>query len=106
MLISPAFAQNATPAGGDILNMILPFVMVFAIIYFLVIRPQNKRQKQHQEMLAALRRGDIIVTQGGIIGKVAKIDGDEVQLDVAENTRITIVKGMIISVRAKTEPAD
>ncbi len=106
MLISPAFAQTAAPASGDILNMILPFVMVFAIIYFLVIRPQNKRQKQHQEMLAALRRGDVIVTQGGIIGKVAKIDGDEVQLDVAENTRITIIKGMIISVRSKTEPAD
>lgn len=106
MFISLAFAQAAAPASTNFFNMLFPLVMVFGIIYFLVIRPQNKRQKQHQEMLNSLRRGDTVVTQGGLVGKVAKLDENEVQLDIAENTRVTIIKGMIISVRSKTEPAN
>lgn len=106
MFISPAFAQSAAPAGGGLLELLFPFIMVFGIIYFLVIRPQNKRQKEHKAMLEALRRGDTIVTQGGIIGKVAKVEETEVQVDIAEKTRVTVVKAMIVNVRSKSEPAE
>ncbi|MGC6511430.1 MAG: preprotein translocase subunit YajC [Parvibaculales bacterium] len=106
MFISPAFAQSAAPAGGGLFEMLFPFIMVFGIIYFLVIRPQNKRQKEHKAMLEALRRGDTVVTQGGLVGKVAKVDETEVQVDIAEKTRVTVIKTMIINVRAKNEPAD
>ena len=106
MIISPALAQSAAPSGGGLFEMLFPFIMVFGIIYFLVIRPQNKRQKEHKAMLEALRRGDTVVTQGGLIGKIAKVDETEVQIDIADKTRVTVIKAMIINVRAKNEPAD
>ncbi|MGC6475284.1 MAG: preprotein translocase subunit YajC [Parvibaculales bacterium] len=107
MFISPAFAQTATAAGGpSLLSSLLPFLIIFAIIYFLIIRPQNKRQKEHAAMLDALRLGDKVITQGGIVGKVAKVDETEVQIDIAENTRVTVIKSTILSVQNKSEPAD
>lgn len=104
MLISPAYAQN-TAAGGSLFELLFPLVMVFAIIYFMILRPQQKRQREHANMVEALRRGDTVVTQGGLVGKVVKVAEDEIEVDIAENTRVSVIKSMIISVRAKGEPA-
>ncbi|MEE3081409.1 MAG: preprotein translocase subunit YajC, partial [Pseudomonadota bacterium] len=68
--------------------------------------PQNKRQKEHQNLIDGLRRGDTVVTQGGLIGKIAKVEENELQVDVAKDVRITIVRSMILTVRSKTEPAE
>lgn len=106
MFISPAFAQGAPAGGGDFLISILPFVMIFVIIYFLIIRPQQKRVKDHKEMVAGVRRGDTVVTNGGLIGKVTKvIDDHEAQIEVADGVRVKIVRQMISDVRSKGEPA-
>jgi len=72
----------------------------------MIIRPQNKRQKEHQNLIDGLRRGDTVVTQGGLIGKIAKVEENEIQIDVAKDVRITIVRSMILTVRSKTEPAE
>ena len=72
----------------------------------MIIRPQNKRQKEHQNLIDGLRRGDTVVTQGGLIGKIAKVEENELQIDVAKDVRITIVRSMILTVRSKTEPAE
>ena len=104
MLISPAYAQS-TAAGSSLFELLFPLVMVFAIIYFMILRPQQKRQREHTNMVEALRRGDTVVTQGGLVGKVAKVAEDEIEVDINENTRVSVIKSMIISVRAKGEPA-
>ena len=105
MLISPAYAQSAS-GGAAIFEMLFPLLMVFAIIYFMILRPQARRQKEHTAMIEAVRRNDTIITQGGLIGKVAKVGDDEVEVDFGENTRVKVVKSMIISVRSKSDPAD
>ena len=106
MFISPAFAQGAPAGGGDFLISIMPFVLIFVIIYFLIIRPQQKRVKAHKDMVAGIRRGDTVVTNGGLIGKVTKVvDDNEAQIEVAEGVRVKIVRHMISDVRAKGEPA-
>ncbi|MBC2859574.1 preprotein translocase subunit YajC [Stappia sp. 28M-7] len=106
MLISPAYAQGAGGAGStDILMSLLPFVLIFVIMYFLIIRPQRQRMKQHQEMVSNLRRGDTVVTAGGLIGKVSKVvDDGEVQLELAEGLKVRAVRSMITEVRSKSEP--
>lgn len=105
MLITPAYAQTAG-GGSEILVTIFPFVIVFAIIYLLILRPQQKRIKEHQAMVSGIRRGDTVVTSGGILGKVTKvIDDNEVQVEIAENTRVRVVRSTISDVRSKTEPA-
>jgi len=107
MFITPAFAQAAAPTGGGgLLIQLLPFILIFAIIYFLILRPQQKRAKAHRELVSALRRGDAIVTSGGIIGKVAKvIDDHEISVEVAEGIRIKILRSSVTDVRSKGEPA-
>jgi len=107
MLVTPAFAQSATGAGGnDMLISLIPFVLIFVIMYFLIIRPQRQRVKDHQEMIAGLRRGDTVVTSGGLIGKVTRvIDDGELQLELAEGVKVRVVRAMIQDVRAKGEPA-
>lgn len=105
MLISNAFAQAAAaPAGGDALMQLLPFIFIFVIMYVLIIRPQQKRMKELKTMIDNIRRGDTVVTSGGLIGKVAKVEDNEIQVDLAENTRVRVVKSMVIEVRAKGEP--
>ena len=104
MIITPAYAQAAS-GGNALFELLFPLIMVFAIIYFMILRPQQKRQRQHANMVEALRRGDTVVTQGGLVGKVAKVAEDEIEVDIAENTRVSVIKSMIISVRAKGEPA-
>lgn len=106
MLITPAYAQGAGAAGPSFLIQILPFVAIFAIMYFLIIRPQRQRMKQHQEMVANLRRGDTIVTTGGLIGKVSKVvDDSELQVELSEGMKVRLVRSMVQEVRSKTEPA-
>lgn len=93
-------------SGFDIMAF-APLVLIFVVFYFLLLRPQQKKVKVHQEMLATLRRGDRIVTNGGLIGIVVKILNDqEVQVEIAENVRVKIARAMISDVLAKTEPAN
>jgi preprotein translocase subunit YajC len=106
MFESPAFAQ-ATNGGaaaggmntGAIINMVFPLVLVFIIFYVLMIRPQQKRMKQHQDMLGAVKPRDTAVTTGGLIGKVTKVDENEVELEVAQGVRVRVVKSMLSDVR-------
>lgn len=104
MLITPAFAQTGAAGGTDVLFQFLPFVLIFAIMYFLILRPQRQKQQRHREMVANIRRGDTVVTSGGLIGKVAKVDEQEIQVEVAEGVKVRLVRGMIAEVRAKGEP--
>ncbi|GGB54207.1 preprotein translocase subunit YajC [Roseibium aquae] len=106
MLITPAYAQAAGPASGsDFLLSLLPFVAIFAIMWFLIIRPQRQRMKQHQEMVSNLRRGDTVVTSGGLIGKVSKVvDDGELHVELAEGVKVRLVRNMVQEVRAKSEP--
>ncbi|HRK96809.1 MAG TPA: preprotein translocase subunit YajC [Rhodospirillales bacterium] len=108
MFVSPAFAQaggDVAGAGAGILQF-LPLILIFVVFYFLLIRPQQKKLKQHRDMLAAIRRGDRIVTGGGIIGTVNKvIDDNEVMVEIAEGVRVRVHKPLISAVLAKTEAA-
>ena len=84
----------------------IPLILIFAIMYLLLIRPQQKKLKEHQAMVAALRRGDLIITQGGIIGKVTKVkDDNEIEVELAENVKVRVVKSTVAQVISKTEPA-
>ncbi len=88
------------------LGQFLPLILIFAIMYFLLIRPQQKKMKEHQAMVAAVRRGDPVVTQGGLIGKVTKVKDDaEIEVELAENVKVRVVKSTIANVTSKTEPA-
>ena len=91
---------------GGAFAQFLPLILIFAIMYFLLIRPQQKKVKEHQAMVAALRRGDQVITQGGLIGKVVKVkDDNEVEVELAENVKVRVVKSTIATVMSKTEPA-
>lgn len=107
MFITPAFAQAAgSGAGGGLIVQIMPFILIFAIIYFLILRPQQKRAKEHREMVAALRRGDVITNSGGVIGKISKVvDDNEILVEVAEGVKIRMVRFSVQEVRSKGEPA-
>ncbi|WP_138379731.1 preprotein translocase subunit YajC [Luteithermobacter gelatinilyticus] len=106
MFISTAYAQDAA-AGGDPLMGFLPLILIFVVFYFLLIRPQQKRAKEHKQMIENLRRGDVIVTSGGIIGKITKIvDDNEVEAEIASGVRIRLIRNMISTVQGKTSPAN
>ncbi len=86
---------------------IFPLIIIFVIFYFLLIRPQSRRMKQHRDMIAAVKRNDIAVTSGGLIGKVTKVDEAEVELEIASGTRVRVVKSMLSDVRPHgTKPAN
>jgi preprotein translocase subunit YajC len=108
MLISAAYAQtatDATTAGGFGLVQLLPLVLIFVVFYFLLIRPQQKKMKQHRDMVSALRRGDRVVTSGGIIGLVTKVLGDnELQIEIADGVRVRTLRSSVTEVVSKTEP--
>ena len=91
---------------GGAIAQFLPLILIFAIMYFLLIRPQQKKMKQHQNMVEALRRGDQVITQGGVIGKVSKVKEDgELEVEIAEGVKVRVVKSTIAQVLNKTEPA-
>jgi preprotein translocase subunit YajC len=105
MFVTPAYAQTGAGGGADLLVQFLPFILIFVIMYFLIIRPQRQRAKAHQELIANVRRGDTIVTSGGLIGRVAKVvDEGELQVELAEGVRVRVLRGSVSEVRAKGEP--
>jgi len=106
MFVTPAYAQAAGAAGPSLLAQLPFFIAIFAIFYFLLIRPQQKKLKEHQAMVEAVRRGDQIVTQGGMVGKVTKVrDDGEVEVEIATGVNVRVIKHTIQTVRSKTEPA-
>jgi preprotein translocase subunit YajC len=100
-----AYAQAAQDTFGMLNSLLIPTMLIIGIMYFLMIRPQQKRLKDHQAMVAAVRRGDTVVTSGGIIGKVAKVDDQELQIEIAEGVKIKILRSTISEVRGKGEAA-
>ena len=108
MLITPAFAQGSLFGGADSSGMItslLPLILIVVIMYFLVLRPQQQRVKQHQSMVKALRRGDTVVTNGGLVGKVTKVvDDDQIEVEISDGVRVRQMRSMVSEVRAKGEP--
>ena len=107
MFVTPAYAQAAGAAGtGSLIGSMLPLVLIFGIMYFLLIRPQQKKMRDLKAMISAVRRGDQILTSGGIIGKVVKVGDDNVvEVEIAEGVKVRIVKTTISQVMSKTEPA-
>lgn len=107
MFATPAYAQAAGGGAAGGLAGFIPIILIFAIMYFLMIRPQQKKMKQHQAMVAALRRGDQVVTQGGLIGKVTKVKEDgELEVEIATGVKVRVVRNTIAQVMNKTEPAE
>lgn len=106
MFITPAYAQAAgAPGAGDFIGMVLPLVLIMGVFYFLLIRPQQRKMKDHQEMLKKVGKGDTVVTTGGLVGKVIKVvDDSELQVEIGENVRVRILRSGIADVRAKGEP--
>ena len=106
MFVTPAYAQAAGGAGSSLAQFV-PLILIFVIMYFLMIRPQQQKLKQHQAMVAALRRNDQVVTQGGIIGKVSKVkDDSEIEIEIADGVKVRVMRNTIAQVLSKTEPAD
>ena len=108
MFFTPAYAQTAGGGGGaNLFELLMPFFLILIIMYFLVIRPQQKRMKDHQEMLGGLRRGDEIVTGGGLIGKISKVkEGDEeIEVEIAQGVKVRVLKATVSAVTSKTDPA-
>jgi preprotein translocase subunit YajC len=104
MFISPAYAQG-TGGSGDFLIQLVPILLMFVIFYLLLLRPQQQKLKAHRELVANLRRGDTVVTSGGIIGKVTKVrDDNEIEVEIADNTRVRVIKSTVAEVRVRGEP--
>jgi preprotein translocase subunit YajC len=109
MFITPAFAQGLPfGLGGDSAGMLtsfMPLILIIVIMYFLILRPQQRKVKVHQEMIKALRRGDTVITNGGLIGKVTKVlDGDQIEVEISDGVRVRQMRSMVSEVRAKGEP--
>ncbi len=104
MFITPAYAQSAGGAGGGILELMFPLLMVGVIMWFLVIRPQRTQAKKREEMLGAVKRNDTIITGGGVVGKVTKvIDDAEIEVQIAPDVKVRVLRSMIADVRVKGE---
>jgi preprotein translocase subunit YajC len=111
MFITPAYAQAAGAAPGmsgtDLLLQFAPILLLVVIFWLLIFRPQQKRMKAHQAMLAAITRGDTVVTTGGLVGKVTKaVDGEDLEVEIAQGTRVKIARGGITDVRSKSTPVN
>jgi preprotein translocase subunit YajC len=108
LFITPAFAQAAGGASqgfGDVFGMVLPLIAIMVVFWFLLIRPQQKKMKDHQQVVSKIQRGDTVITNGGLIGKVTKvIDDNELQVEVGENVKVRVLRSGIADVRAKGEP--
>ena len=106
MWVTPAYAQ-AAGGGNDMFISLLPFILIFVIMYFLIIRPQRQQAKKRAEMLKAVRRGDTVVTGGGIVGKVTKVvDDNELEVQIAEGVKVRAFRSLVHDVRVKAEPVD
>ncbi|SFO57298.1 preprotein translocase subunit YajC [Cohaesibacter marisflavi] len=107
MFVTPAYAQGAGAAAGpEFLISVLPFILIFVIMYFLIIRPQRQQMKKHAALISNVRRGDTIVSNGGIVGKVTNAtDENEISVEIAEGVKIKLMRKSIAEVRSKSEPA-
>ena len=104
-MISPAFAQGLG-GGTEMITSLLHFVLIFVIMYFLILRPQQKKVKAHADLVKNIRRGDTVVTSGGLVGKVTKVvDDDQIEFEISDGVRVRQMRQMISGVRAKGEPA-
>lgn len=108
MIVSPAYAQAAGgPGAVDIFSSFIPIILLIVIFWLLIFRPQQKRMKTHQAMLGAIRRGDTVVTSGGIVGKVIKAaENEDLEVEIAQGVRVKIVRSMVSDVRTKAEPVN
>ena len=106
MFVTPAYAQAAaSPAGGAAaFAQFIPLLLVFVIMYFLILRPQQKKMSQHRAMVAALKKGDQVITQGGLIGKVVGVRDDELDVELAQGVRVRVVRSSIAQVVNRTAP--
>lgn len=106
LFITPAYAQGAIGLPStDTLVQFVPFVMIFVIMYFLIIRPQQRRAREHQDLIKSVRRGDTVVSTGGIVGRVTRVTDDpEIEVEIAEGVRVKLMRAMISEVRSKSEP--
>jgi preprotein translocase subunit YajC len=108
LVISTVYAQFGLGLPGGANNMLVnftPFILIIVIMYFLILRPQQKRMKQHQDMVKGLRRGDIVVTNGGLVGKVTKVTDDEqIEVEISDGVRVRQMRSMVSEVRSKGEP--
>ena len=105
MVVSPAYAQGIGGAAGFDIISLFPLVLIFVVFYFLLIRPQQRKAKAHREMIGALRRGDNVVTGGGIIGRVTRVlDDERIMVEIAENVRVQLSRGTVSNVLARGEP--
>ncbi len=105
MFVTPAFAQDAGGGQGSGFEAFLPLILIFVVFYFLLIRPQQKKMKDHKAALGAIRRSDKVVTGGGIIGTVTKVvDDNEVDVEIADGIKVRVQRSLISSVLSKTEP--
>ena len=105
MFITEAYAQSgAAAAGPNLILQFAPILLIFVIMYFLILRPNQVKQRQHREMVANLRRGDVVVTSGGLIGKVAKVEDTEARIELAEGVQVRVVRSSIAEVRTRGEP--
>ncbi len=103
---NPVFLAAATGGGGQLLVQLAPFVLIFVVFYFLLIRPQQRKVKAHRELIEGLRKGDEVITSGGFIGKITRVGDAEATLELAQGVRVKVVKHMISEVRARTEPVN
>lgn len=106
MFIDPAFAQGIAPAGDPMTSLLIPMLLMVAIFYFLVIRPQSQRAAEHRQMIEKVRRGDTVITSGGMIGKVTKVteNSDEVEVELSDTLRVRILRSTLMDVRSKGDP--
>jgi preprotein translocase subunit YajC len=106
MFASPAYAQAATGGAGSTASLIafVPYIAIFAIFYFLMIRPQQQRAKAHRAMIDAVKKGDTVITGGGIIGKVSRVDGDEVEIEAGPAVKLRVLKATLADVRDRNAP--
>jgi preprotein translocase subunit YajC len=106
MFVTPAFAQAPGPAADPFGAFLIPMLLMILIFYFLIIRPQSKRAKEHRERVNAVRRGDTVITSGGMVGKVTKVSdaSDEIEVELSDTLKLRIVKSTLMDVRSKGEP--
>jgi preprotein translocase subunit YajC len=105
---APAQAASGAPAGGDLMTSLIqfsPFILIFILFYFLMIRPQQRRMKEHQATVGAVKRGDTVVLSNGMVGKVTRVEETDAMVEIASGVNTRVVKSMIAEVRTRGEPA-
>ncbi len=106
MLISPAYAQAAGGQGGDLFVSLMPLVLIFVVFYFLLIRPQQTKMKQHRQLIESIKKGDQVLTGGGIIGRVTRVEADGMAMvEIAQGVQVKVARSTITDVLNKPQPA-